>query len=66
MDEKRELIQDHKDCIDYLRNIDNYEYAKLSKWADIKYSQWGSKDREYLFYIHRRSNITKKCKRACI
>jgi hypothetical protein len=51
MDEKQELIKDYKDCNDYLRNIDNYNYDNLSNWALLEYNHWISKDKKYSLSI---------------
>lgn len=47
MDEKQEWIKDYKDCNDYLRNIDSYNYDSIYNWAFEKYKHWISKDIKY-------------------
>lgn len=48
MDENLELVRDYKDCIDYLRKIDEHDYEWLSNWAMITCEKWLSKDKSYL------------------
>lgn len=47
MDEKQEWIKDYKDCNDYLKNIDSYNYDSIYNWAFEKYKHWILKDRKY-------------------
>lgn len=47
MDEKQEWIKDYKDCDDYLKNVDRFNYDSLSNWALEKYNHWISKDKKY-------------------
>ncbi len=49
MNEYADLVKDYKDCINYLCNIDKYNYETLCRWALIKYNDWISKDERYIF-----------------
>ena len=40
MNEYADLVKDYKDCINYLCNIDKYNYETLCRWALIKYNDW--------------------------
>ena len=41
-------LKDYKDCNDYLRSIDSFNYDSLSIWALEKYNHWISKDKKHI------------------
>ena len=51
MEEKQEWLKDYKDCNDYLKNIDSYDYESLSEWTLEKYNNWIAKDKKYILSI---------------
>ena len=40
MNEREELLKDYKDCLDRIKNFENYNYIETEIWAVKKYTDW--------------------------
>lgn len=57
MNEREELLKDYKDCLDRIKNFENYNYIETEIWALKKYTDWINKDSRYALALTGSTNI---------
>ena len=57
MNEYEELLKDYKDCLDRIKNFENYNYIETGIWAIKKYTDWINKDSRYELSVTGSTNI---------